>query len=444
MTGRRALVPGVWLALALLAAPAPTRAAPFEPADRDWEGCAGLFDIARATLGKDRVVAVSRLDWSELGPTDGLLFIHPDRSVDGDRLFAFLDAGGRAAVIDDFGAGDRILERFHIERVPPPASPINALRHNAELAVADPVSEGGRVHPSVEGVERLVTNHPTALRYTLDTPDAPTPVLVIHVVDGPDSVLAMAGAVGRGGKLFAMGDPSALINQMLRYPGNRAFATSLIRFLARDAASDRGRLYVVANRFTETGTYGGVSAVFSAFENASASVRQAVRDFSADGLDGPLGVALAAALAVAAGGWTVRRTSRVHRPAVPAFARRTPVAAQGGVSGRAALVSRSPDANAVAMLELKGALEDGLSHAIGLEGPVSSEMLLDHVRAKAALDEPGFQALKGMLARMAHLETRFAAGRPARLRDRDLARAARTAFDLIAMARARCGAGAAS
>ena len=42
-----------------------------------------------------------------------------------------------------------------------------------------------------------------------------------------DVILAVAGQVGKG-RLFAMGDPSATMNQMLRYPGNRAFVAGLV------------------------------------------------------------------------------------------------------------------------------------------------------------------------------------------------------------------------
>jgi hypothetical protein len=428
---------------ALLGVPALSGATPFEPANRDWEGCSGLYDLARGALGNDRVVVVSRLDWSELRPNDGLLLIHPERPVDGDRLFAFLDAGGRAAVIDDFGAGNRILGRFHIERASPPARPINALRHNPELAIAEPVADGGRRHPSVEGVELLITNHPSTLRYALPTPDAPTPVLVIRAIDEPDGVLALAGAVGHGGKLFAMGDPSVFINEMLRYPDNRTFAMNLVRFLVQDAPSpaDRGKLYVVANRFSETGSIGGLSTIAYGIENTASEIAESIRGFSAGGLSGPLGFALSTALALVVGGWTVKRTSRVHRAVVPVFSRRTPVEAQGGASGRAALLSKGPASNALAMLELKNALHEGLAHEIGLEGQVSSATLIDQVKAKAALDEAGFRAFKGILSDMAKLETKLAAGRPARLRSRDLAKAARTTFDLLAMAHERCRVG---
>src|SRR5207248_8084592 len=108
-------------------------------------------------------------------------------------------------------------------RVPAPTRPLATLRRNPELVIAEPVTETingetSGVHATVANVERLVTNHPTGLR----NPKA-TPVLKMRSIDDPDVLLALAGPVpfpeGPRGKLFAMGDPSALINQMLRYPG---------------------------------------------------------------------------------------------------------------------------------------------------------------------------------------------------------------------------------
>ena len=85
-----------------------------------------------------------------------------------------------------------------------------------------------------------------------------TPVLRIRAIGEPDVILAVAGQVGRG-RLFAMGDPSATINEMLRYPGNRAFVAGLAHYLVDDdgASKRQGRLFIVANRFGEEGSFGG-------------------------------------------------------------------------------------------------------------------------------------------------------------------------------------------
>jgi hypothetical protein len=101
-------------------------------------------------------------------------------------------------------------------------------------------------------VQQLVTNHPTGLRH----PNL-SPVLKIRSIGEPDSIIAVAGQVGKG-RLFAMSDPSATINQMLRYPGNRAFVAGLARYLVDDDGTThrQGRLFLVVNKFSEEGSFG--------------------------------------------------------------------------------------------------------------------------------------------------------------------------------------------
>ena len=102
----------------------------------------------------------------------------------------------------------------------------------------------------VAGVDRVVTIHPTALVH----PNL-TQVLKIPALGEPDATLAVTGIIAKSGRLFAMGDPSVVINEMLRYPGNRAFANGLAKYLVENDAgvSRGGKLYVVANDFSQKG-----------------------------------------------------------------------------------------------------------------------------------------------------------------------------------------------
>jgi hypothetical protein len=63
----------------------------------------------------------------------------------------------------------------------------------------------------------------------------------------------LAGQVGRG-RLVVGGDPSILINSMLRFSGNRQFAINLLSYLA---PQPRGRIHLVTRRFASRGTYEG-------------------------------------------------------------------------------------------------------------------------------------------------------------------------------------------
>jgi hypothetical protein len=368
------------------------------------------------------------------------LILHPTRALSSARVSKFLRAGGRVAIIDDFGAGARILEHFGIERIPIPSRPMATLRHNADLAIAEPVREplegrGEQVHPTVENVERLVTNHPTGLRHP-----KMGQVLKIRGVDEPDVVLALAGELDevKLGKLFAMGDPSALINQMLRYPGNRAFATGLIHYLAPNVGGEarggetRGRLLVLANDFSETGvSESGLGDLVSDLDGRlETAVRELKRLFQG-GLSGLVGVVAAALVALGVGLWTTSVASRAYQRKVPSFARPINLLAQGGAAGRAAVLSAPGTPHALVVLELKSALEEGMAHELGFAANLAPPQLLAEIANLRVLDERRQRSLKAVLLEMANVETLVTAGQAQIVRKSDAARLAGIVFDLL-------------
>jgi hypothetical protein len=420
-------------------------AGPFEVRDTGWEGCSDLFELARAEIGDGRVIPLSEIDWRLVQPEDALLLLHPTRTLSSERLSKFLRAGGRVAIIDDFGAGSRILERFDIERVPIPSRPVATLRRKADLAIAEPVREsaegrGERVHPTVENVERLVTNHPTGLKHP-----RMGPVLKIRGIDEPDVILALAGELDQAplGKLFAMGDPSALINQMLRYPGNRAFAAGLVHYLVPDAGvevragSRRGRLLIIANDFTEVGiSEGGLSDLAGEIDSRVESATRELRKLFQGGFSGLAGVVAAALVALGIGLWTTSVASRIYQRRVPSFARPVGPLSQGGAPGRAAMLGAPTTPHGLVVLELKAALEEGLAYELGFSSNLPPSELLAEVAKKRALDERRQKALKSVLLEMANVETMVAAGQPRVASKSDTTRLAGIVFDLLTAVRA--------
>jgi hypothetical protein len=423
----------------------PAIAGPFEVRETGWEGCSDLFELARAELGEGRVIPLSELDWKLVQPEDALLFLHPTRTLSSEGLSKFLRLGGRVAIIDDFGAGSRILERFDIERVPIPSRPMATLRRKADLAIAEPVREsaegrGERVHPTVENVERLVTNHPTGLRHL-----RMGPVLKIRGIDEPDVVLALAGELDQAplGKLFAMGDPSALINQMLRYPGNRAFATGLVHYLVPDGGGDargggpRGRLLVLTNDFTETGvSEGGLSDLASELDSRVENATRELRKLFQGGFSGLAGVIAAALVALGIGLWTTSVASRIYQRKVPSFTRAVGMLSHGGAAGRAAVLGASTTPHGLVVLELKAALEEGIAYELGHTSNLPPVELLAQVTQKGVLDERQKKALKAVLLEMANVETMVAAGQPRIVGKSDTARIAGIVFGLLQAVRA--------
>lgn len=434
-----ACLTGTLLVAAALTHAASARAEAFDVSDTGWEGCSELYDIARAELGPARVAAVGVLNWAEVGPDDGVLALHPEQPMAPEETAAFMKAGGRLAVLDDYGRGDETLARFHIERVPAPTHPALALRNNAALAIAEPAVDpatGRGPHPVVAQLQRVVTNHPTGLRH----PDL-SPVLKIRAVGEPDVVIAVAGQVGAG-RLFAMSDPSAVINEMLRYPGNRTFAAALARYLVDDEAGhrQRGRLFIVSNRFREQGGFGGQTPLYKNVDAAVRSVASALADARRDGFPQGLLVALAALAAIGIAGWVSRASAKPYRAPLPRYARPTPLVAQGGLAGRLGLLSAPTSPRNLALLELRSALFEAIAARFGLANEPTADALLALVVRHGALDDASESALRQVLALMTRAQSTLLEGRPARISLAALADAAL----VVDAALAACQAGGAS
>lgn len=404
--------------------------APFDVDGTDWEGLRELVRLAQAELGAGRVVVTKQIDFSDLKPDDGLLLLHPERTLDVDELSKFIHAGGRVVLLDDFGLGESLLGNFGMKRVPIPRQPAESLRHNPELALAEPAS----AHSVVVDVHRVVTNHPTGLSH----PDL-TPILKIRSGNGDgDVVIAVTGTVGRG-RFLAAGDPSIVMNSMLRYGGNKAFARGLVQYAVdADASSKRGgRLFIASGGFEQRGAYGGDETWFSDCLRELRALPDQIRN---DGLPPVLAYAAAIALGLGLVVWVGSRTGRLHKAIVPRFVRRVPPALQGGIAGHAAVIGGPQTTRALAVLELKSALEEQLAAMLDLTEVPGHQDLLAQVAARGLLDAEGMHTLGRLLLRMANVETMIVfqrnGGLVQSLRDAEVVSIASTVKQLLEAARA--------
>jgi hypothetical protein len=385
-------------ALALAAAPSLARAAaPFDLKGEDWEGLSQFVHTAEVEIGAARSAPTSTLDLHQLDPADAVVLVHPTRAIDVDELSAFMRAGGRVVLLDDYGTGDELLSKFDIRRRPLPARPAQMLRGNPALAIAQPAAE---LHKTLGDLTQVVTNHATGLEQP-----ALSPILVVRGDGEPDVLVAVAGVVGRG-RLLAIGDGSVVINSMLRYPGNRALALAVVRYALEDEPWGRrgGKLYVLSNDFEMSGSFGDDSP----FAGAASEARRAIGDWLEalrhNGVSavGTYLVALAVGIGILA--WTGARAGKTHRHAIPRFARPVPVVAQGGIAGHAAVLGSPGTSRALAILELKSALEEELATRLGLDRAPSHDQLVARLRAERLLDESGARVLSRLLATMARIE----------------------------------------
>jgi hypothetical protein len=434
---RKAAIVAILASIAWILASAEARAGAFEFSDTGWEGASELLEIARAELGAARVHPVATLNWDEVQPEDGVLAIHPLQAMDPEETTAFMKAGGRLAILDDYGLGDETLKRFHIERAPAPTRPVAALRNKPALAIAEPVidvvaghSQGP--HPVAAHVPQLVTNHPTGLRH----PNL-SPVLKIRSIGEPDTIIAVAGQVGKG-RLFAMSDPSATINQMLRYPGNRAFVAGLARYLVDDDGPThrQGRLFIVANKFAEEGSYGGKGSIRKDLESQLRALANALADARREGFPGWSLIAFSALAAALVALWAARSSARPYKGPLPRYARAVPLVSQGGVAGRFAVLAAPSSPRSLALLELKSALHEALGYKLDLGAEPAPEALAKMARKAGSLDDAAYSALKEILALMQHTEASVVAGRPTRVSRAALARASAVVRSVLAA----CGA----
>jgi hypothetical protein len=371
-------------------------ASPFDPRGEDWEGLSQLVRMAQAQLGPQRVIVTSRLDLGDLGREDGIVLVHPERTLDGDALTAFMRAGGRLVLLDDYGTGDSLLARFQIRRVPLPARPAEMLRGNVSLAIAEPASG----HPAVRDVGRVVTNHATGLEHP-----ALSAVLVVRGDGEPDVLLSVAGAVGQG-RLLAVGDASVAINEMMRYPGNRALAGALVRYATEDDVWGKrnGKLYILANDFSTTGTFGDESGFGGTAGDLRRALVNTLESLRREGMPPLAAYLVAVAVGLGIVIWTSTRAGRTHRSAVPRFVRRVPAVAQGGVAGHAAILSAPGTSRVLAILELKSALEENLATHLGLDRPPPHDELVARVRAENLLDAEHAASLESLLATLTRIE----------------------------------------
>lgn len=406
---------GAAVAVLVTAAVAPARGA-FEAHDRGWEGTSEFVALAEERLGAGRVQVTRVLDWRKLEPQDGVIVLYPLGDLDFVEASSFLRAGGRLAVLDDHGRAPALLEHFRIRRVPAPRSPRRALRADPDLGLAFPSTqvvaghEQGR-HPIVAAVEELVTNHPTGLEH----PDL-TPVLVIPALDEPEVTLAVTGIIAERGRLFAMGDPSVLINLMLRYPGNRAFAAGLIDYLVEDDAwgARGGRLFVLANEFEQRRSRGSTTALLRDLDEELGKLRERLGRAHEEGLPGALAVLLAIFAAIGAIGWAMGAATRPYRQQPPRFAREPALVAQGGAAGRVAVLAAPTTHRVLALLELANALQERLGLLLGLSPPHGWGEILSEIDRQKALGQRSSEALRSLVEELRALEAAVAASRPTR------------------------------
>lgn len=199
-----------------------------------WNGLSRLGGLSRDLACG---VEVRRtLDWSQLDGQDILFFLHPETELDAEAALAYVSAGGRLIVADDFGKAGSVLSRLGIVRGSGPApSGTKLYRGNRELPLATPQ----RGTALGRAASEIAANHAAYFSSALP----PTYAFA------PGAGLVIEGTLGRG-RFIAISDPSIFINNMLEVTGNRDFLARLVVELCRP---QRDRLLLVYGPFAQLG-----------------------------------------------------------------------------------------------------------------------------------------------------------------------------------------------
>jgi hypothetical protein len=445
-------------AVACIGAASPCWAS-FEFATPQWDSASAFLDVARKALGRERVVLDARLDWSLLTEKDAVLFLHPTSAIDATEASSFVSAGGRLAVVDDFGRGDELLRRFHIERAPAPLPPDGAHNDNPRLAFARPVeseaASGKKLkHPIVADLDHVVTNHPTAFSTAQGV--ELTPVLTLGDTSGNRQLFAAIGVIGDGhecgledgvpksgsarcGRLFAMADSSVFIDLMMRFEGNRALARGLVEYLVEsDAWGQReGRLFVVTNSFDQAGHFGDKNDFTHELDRVMDNLASLLDETREEGLP-ERALWLLALLAV--GGTSVfawQSSGKLYRRPMPRYARPQPLSAQPGAAGRASVLSAPTTHATLVLVELKAAAEEFLRARLNLPKTASSHAILEAASHEQALDPSALDELTALFERLERAEKALLGSENLRIPSESIKQVHERLADLLPRVRAR-------
>lgn len=394
----RATLIGLWLGLLALGAHVPARAQP------RWDGLEALVRIARES-GTELVVR-DVIDLSRIDSRDALLIIAPDAALPTGALTTFLREGGRIALLDDFGSGERLLTAYQVTRQPAPSGDVPALRNNRALLIAYPASE----HPLVDGIDLLLTNGASALHHRELKP--------VFTFGHTDSALVLAGAVG-GGRLVAVGDGSLLINQLMALPAHQRFAKNLLGYLKRPS----GRVFLIDAHTHLEGSYGATNT--RGLSQVDGFLKRMAHPDLPPGMLSLLGLGLCAIAGVIVVGGLPRRSPYVRSELLP----RAPVYA--GFGARVSLSERDPPNLIWTLLDYRRELYAELSRRLALSPPGNTEQIVEKARAQP-IDAGALASLIDLLGRLEqHAAATDAAAKPPRIRVSELRNVVRQGEELL-------------
>jgi len=340
-----------------------------------WDGLDSLLRTARGS--GTELTAAATLDLSRLEPRDALLISGASDALPVGALTTFLREGGRVALLDDFGGGERLLAAYQVKRLPPPETDVPSLRGSRALLIAYPASE----HPLVEGVELLLTNGATALAHHDLNP--------VFTFGHTERALVLAGAVGAG-RLVAIGDASLLINQLMTLPSHQRFATNLIGYLKRPS----GRVFLIDAHTRFQGNYGANTARVLA--HVDGFLKRVARPNLPAGVLSLVSLGLCAIASVIVIGSLPRRSPYARSELIPR------ASVYAGFAARVAQSEHDPPNLIWMLLDYRRELTAELFRRLDLQEPSGVDAIAARAEQRGLAPQQGAE-LKALLGRLEQL-----------------------------------------
>lgn len=390
---RRGAVALIAMVVVVLGIASNVQAHDYDPQSSDWNGLQELIRVAQEAGVELHTAPV--LDWQKIRRNDGLLIVYPRTTIDLGDVSAFLEDGGRLALLDDFGDAGPLLRWFQIHR----SEEARGQSRSPELPGLLLAWRQGE-HPLAEGVDSLTTNEPAVVFHPRLSP-------VFALSEDPRQGIVLAGQVGRG-RLVVGSDPSVLINTMMRFPGNRQFARNLLLYLA---GGPGGRVHLVYSGFRVRGVYQSrtqpktpVRQLVRSVDDALALLSTLAGDVTAVRALALL-LVLVSVLGLALKTWGTRPSDR--------FGPTGPAGVAASTAEKVDLFTR-PRANMLyPALIAKRYFERSLLRAVGLRPPTDVGAVL--AAARGRLDQAQQTALRNLLVELDALSAPPHEGGPSRL-----------------------------
>ncbi len=226
-----------------------------------------------------------------------------------------------------------------------------------------------------------------------------------------------------------MGDPSAVINQMLRYPENRLFAEHLVDYLVEDDTwgTRKGNLYMVVNDFSMHARQGEAwspQALAGRLRETGLSLIQwRLPEFVA----WIIGIAVSLVIGREAWRRLAQRADIYH----PRFAMPAPLVSQQGEAGRAAVLGAPNTPRSLVLLELMSAITAYLAERLGNGENVAMVRVFDAAFEQQLLNQTQRRELSKLVTLVERVQSAFARGGQSQVRLQELRRAHALMLDIV-------------